>query len=184
MSAEPKARLLEQTFFHRGRVFDTSHDIVELPSGIRLELDVIHHNGGAAVLPMFENGDVLLVKQYRHPAEEELLEIPAGRLEAGEDPAIAAERELEEETGFRAARIEFVTQFYALPGYSREILYCYVATGLTPGKLNLDDDEDIATIRLPFAKALELVRTGGIKDAKSMMTILLVNAERGPSNAE
>jgi ADP-ribose pyrophosphatase len=174
---EPK--LISHEFFHRGRVFDASHDIVELPSGVRLELDVIHHNGGAAVLPLFENGDVLLVEQYRHPAREVLLEIPAGHLEAGEDPLAAAARELEEETGWRAAHIDFVTRFYALPGYSNEILHCFVATGLTPGERRLDDDEDIHTLRIPFADALARIENGQIKDAKSMMTLLLM-ARRFP----
>ena len=171
-------RLLSRTFFHRGRVFETSHDAIELASGARLELDVIHHLGGAAVLPLFENDDVLLIRQYRHPAGQVLLEAPAGRLEPGEAPAAAAHRELREETGYQASTLTFVTKFYALPGYSTEILYCFLATGLTPGPQRLDTDEDIRTVRLPFAEARNLVYQGGIVDAKTMMTILLVDAMR------
>jgi ADP-ribose pyrophosphatase len=171
-------RLLSRTFFHRGRVFETSHDAIELASGARLELDVIHHLGGAAVLPLFENDDVLLIRQYRHPAGQVLLEAPAGRLEPGEAPEAAAHRELREETGYQASTLTFVTKFYALPGYSTEILYCFLATGLTPGPQSLDTDEDIRTIRLPFAEARNLVYQGGIVDAKTMMTILLVDAMR------
>lgn len=146
--------------FHRGRVFETSHDAIELASGARLELDVIHHLGGAAVLPLFENDDVVLIRQYRHPAGQVLLEAPAGRLEPGEAPAAAAHRELREETGYQASTLTFVTKFYALPGYSTEILYCFLATGLTPGPQSLDTDEDIRTIRLPFAEARNLVYQG------------------------
>ncbi len=171
-------RLLSRTFFHRGRVFETSHDAIELASGARLELDVIHHPGGAAVLPLFENDDVLLIRQYRHPAGQVLLEAPAGRLEPGEAPEAAAHRELREETGYQASTLTFVTQFYALPGYSTEVLYCFLATGLTPGPQSLDTDEDIRTVRLPFSEARKLVHQGGIVDAKTMMTILLVDAMR------
>lgn len=181
MSHQPDVgavRLLSRTFFHRGRVFDTSHDAVQLASGARLELDVIHHLGGAAVLPLFDNDDVLLIRQYRHPAGRVLLEAPAGRLELGEDPETAARRELVEETGYQANTLTFVTKFYALPGYSTEVLYCFLAAGLTPGPQRLDADEDIRTVRMPFAEARALVHNGGIMDAKTMMTILFVDALR------
>ncbi|MGQ9896367.1 MAG: NUDIX hydrolase [Acidobacteriota bacterium] len=171
-------RQLSRTFFHRGRVFDTSHDAIELASGARLELDVIHHSGGAAVLPLFENDDILLIRQYRHPAGQVLLEAPAGRLELGETPEMTARRELREETGYQASKLTFVTKFYALPGYSTEVLYCFLATGLTPGLQNLDTDEDIRLVRLPFTEARSLVYQGGIVDAKTMMTILLVDVMR------
>jgi len=171
-------RLLSRTVFHRGHVFETSHDAIELASGARLELDVIHHPGGAAVLPLFENDDVLLIRQYRHPAGQVLLEAPAGRLEAGEAPEVAALRELREETGYQASALTFVTKFYALPGYSTEVLYCFLATGLTPGPQNLDRDEDIRLVRMPFTKARELVYQGDILDAKTMITLLLVDAMR------
>ncbi|MFQ3580599.1 NUDIX hydrolase [Chloracidobacterium validum] len=174
-------RLLSRTFFHRGRVFETSHDAIQLASGVRLELDVIHHLGGAAVLPIFDNDDVLLIRQYRHPAGQVLLEAPAGRLELGEVPEAAARRELLEETGYQAETFTFVTKFYALPGYSTEVLYCFSATGLTPGAQCLDADEDIRTVRLPLAEALSLVHRGGIVDAKTMMTLLLVDAQRRES---
>ncbi|MCS7081105.1 MAG: NUDIX hydrolase [Chloracidobacterium sp.] len=171
-------RLLSRTFFHRGRVFDTSHDAIQLASGARLEMDVIHHLGGAAVLPLFDNDDVLLIRQYRHPAGQVLLEAPAGRLELGEDPEAAARRELVEETGYQAAQLTFITKFYALPGYSTEVLYCFLAAGLTPGPQRLDADEDIRIVRLPFTEALRLVHTGAIMDAKTMITILLVDVMR------
>ncbi|OYT69917.1 MAG: ADP-ribose pyrophosphatase [Chloracidobacterium sp. CP2_5A] len=172
------ARLLSRAFFYRGRVFEMSHDAVRLASGARLEMDVIHHPGGAAVLPLFDNDDVLLVRQYRHPAGQALLEAPAGRLELGEDPEAAARRELAEETGYQAERLTFLTKFYALPGYSAEVLYCFLAAGLAPGTQRLDADEDIRVVRLPFAEALALVYSGGICDAKTMMTILFAGALR------
>ncbi len=171
-------RLLSRTFFHRGRVFDISCDALQLASGARLELDVIHHLGGAAVLPVFDNDDVLLIQQYRHPAGQVLLEAPAGRLELGEDPETAARRELAEETGYQAARLTFIAKFYALPGYSAEMLHCFLATGLTPGAPRPDADEDIRAVRMPFAAARALVDNGGIIDAKTMMTILFADARR------
>lgn len=172
-----KAKLLNREFLHRGRVFDLSHDVVELPSGLEIKIDVVHHNGGAAVLPRFDNGDVLLIRQYRHPADQVLIEIPAGRLEPGEDPELAARRELEEETGWKAGTIQFVTKFYALPGYSREVLYCYVAADLTPSRQNLDHDEEIDTLRVPLSEAVKMVERGEIQDAKTMMTLLFVARE-------
>ncbi len=169
-----RATLLNQVFLHHGRVFQLSRDAVRLPGGLEIDIDIIHHNGGAAVLPMFDNGDVLLIRQYRHAAEQYLIEIPAGRVEPGESPIVTAERELEEETGWKAGKIEPVTQFYGLPGYSREVLYCFVATDLTPGTTNFDADEDIEQLRLTFDEARRMVHAGEIKDAKTMLTLLLV----------
>ncbi|MBX7218344.1 MAG: NUDIX hydrolase [Blastocatellia bacterium] len=167
-------KLLSHNQFHQGRVFNVAHDVIELESGLQIAIDVVYHNGGAAVLPLFDNGDVLLIQQYRHPANQVLTEIPAGRLEPGEDPQLAALRELEEETGWRAGKIKPVTQFYALPGYSTEVLYCFVATELTPGTKQLDHDEEIHTLRVPLTEAVAMVERGEIKDAKTMMTLLLV----------
>lgn len=173
------SKLLKQEFLHRGRVFDVSHDVIELPSGLQIEIDVVHHNGGAAVLPLLDNGDVFLIQQYRHPAQQILTEIPAGRLEPGEDPQLAALRELEEETGWCAGKIELVTRFYALPGYSSEVLYCFVATELSPGKAHFDEDEEIHLIQLPLEEALRMIERGEIQDAKTMMTLLLVARQKG-----
>src|SRR5205085_6415093 len=119
--------------------------------------------------PVFEDGTVALVRQYRHAAEKYLLEVPAGSLEKGEDPKTCALRELEEEVGVTAAIIELITEFYVSPGFLTEKMYVYLATNLTETQQNLDLDELIEIERLPLTDALQLITNGEIQDAKTII---------------
>ena len=138
--------------------------------------EVVRHSGGAGGLPIFDDGRVALVKQYRHPAGSELLEIPAGKIENNELPAVCAAREIEQEVGVRADRIEKLAEFYSTPGFCDEKLYVYLATGLTPVPQELDHDEFIRIVYLSFAEAVEMARSGEIEDSKTIVALLL--AER------
>ena len=123
-------------------------------------------------LPIFEDKTIALVRQWRYALSRYSLEIAAGRIEPGQSPEQAALRELEEEVGYRARNLTKLCQFYVAPGYSEELLHVYLATELEESNQNLDDDEEIEVIRLPFSKALDLVRAGEIDDAKSIITLL------------
>ncbi len=138
---------------YRGRVVNLNLETVTLPNGATIELEVIHHPGAAAVVPMKDENTIFMIRQYRHAAGGYLLEIPAGTLHPNEDPKDCAARELEEETGFRASRFSPVLSFFTTPGFTDEVIQIYKATGLTPGRQNLDHDEVLEVIELPLETA-------------------------------
>ena len=170
-------KLLSSQTIYKGKIFDIRVD--EISEGeIKYQRDVVVHGGSAVVIPVFEDGTVGLVRQYRHAAGKFLLEIPAGSLEDGEDPELGALRELEEETGYRAARIEKLTEFYVSPGFLTETMHLFLATELTQTQQNLDDDEIVELIRLPLPEALKMTRDGQIEDAKTIIALMLCQKEK------
>ena len=166
-------QLLESEKIFKGAIFDVDRDRLLDENGIGIVREVVTHAGGAGALPLFDDGRVALVKQYRHPARRELLEIPAGRIEDGETPEMCAAREIEQETGFRAGRIEKLAEFYSTPGFCDEKLYVYLATELTPSSRNLDYDELIEVVYLPFAEALNMAERSEIEDSKTIIALLM-----------
>jgi ADP-ribose pyrophosphatase len=138
-----------------------------------VDIEVVHHNGGAGVLALFDDGTVGLVKQWRYPSARYSIEISAGRIEPGDTPEQTARRELEEETGYRARELTRLGEFYVAPGWCEERLFVYLAAGLEESEQNLDDDEEVDLVRVPFSRALEMVHSGEIDDAKSIIAILL-----------
>jgi ADP-ribose pyrophosphatase len=157
----------------KGAVFDVERDRLREENGMDIIREVVRHTGGAGALPLFDDGRVALVKQYRHPARRELLEIPAGKIEDGETPETCAAREVEQEIGFRAGRIEKLAEFYSTPGFCEEKLHVYLATGLTPSSQALDHDELVEVVYLPFAEAAQVAERGGIEDSKTIIALLL-----------
>jgi ADP-ribose pyrophosphatase len=166
-------QLLESEKIFKGAVFDVERDRLREESGIEIIREIVRHPGGAGALPLFDDGRVALVKQYRHPARRELLEIPAGRIEDGETPEMCAERETEQEIGFRAGRIEKLAEFYSTPGFCEEKLHVYLATALTPSSQSLDHDELIEIVYLPFAEAMKMAECGEIEDSKTIIALLM-----------
>lgn len=157
----------------RGRIVSLRVDTVRLSGGRESRREIVEHSGSVAVVPLDSQGNVLMVRQYRKPVEQELLEIPAGMLEPGEEPATAARRELEEETGYSAHRIEPLVKFFTSPGFCDEEMHVFLATGLVPGKPNPDEDEQIELVRVPVADVPEMIRRGEIKDGKTIAALLL-----------
>lgn len=144
-----------------------------LANGVTARREIVEHGDVVAIVPVDANADVLLVRQYRLPARAVLLEIPAGGVDAGEDVEAAAQRELQEETGHRAASLERLGGFFVSPGYCTEFIHVFLATGLSAAPLAADVDEDIVLERLPLAEAVRLVETGDIRDGKSIVGIIL-----------
>ena len=138
-----------------------------------VDIEIVHHNGGAGTLPLFEDGSVALVRQWRYPLGRYSLEIAAGRIEPGHSPEETAARELEEELGYRALELRKIGEFNVAPGYCNERIFLYLATGLKESAQNLDDDEEIEVVKLPFEEALARVCAGEIDDAKSIIMLLL-----------
>lgn len=163
----------------RGRLLTVRTDRVRLPDGSETNREIVEHRGAVAIVALDSDGNVLLVRQFRKPAERALLEIPAGTLEAGEEPLECARRELIEETGHRAATMERICGFYTAPGYCTEFLHVFVAHDLTPASAEADADERIEVVRLPLPRCLRLVRSGEIRDAKSIVGLLAVQAGWG-----
>ena len=155
-----------------GRVFNVTVDTVS-EGELRYQREVVHHNGSAVIVPVFDDGTVALVKQYRHPAVRYLLEVPAGTLAKGERPEIGAARELKEELGLDAARLEKLSEFFVSPGFCEEKMWVYLATELTEGEQALEDDEILEVVRLPIGEALELITSGEIQDAKTIIGLML-----------
>ena len=163
---------LAQREVYRGRVFTVRSDTVRLENGTEAGRDVILHSGGAGVLPIFENGDVLLVRQYRYGVGRAVLEIPAGKLEEGEDPKEAALRELTEETGAKAEEIHFLGELILSPAYLGEITYIYAVRATEVGDQHLDEDEFLQVERLPFEEAYQMALDGRIADVKTALALL------------
>ena len=159
---------------YQGQILDFEVDRVRLPSGVEAEREVVRHKGAVVVLPLHENGLVELVRQYRYPPDEILLELPAGKLDPGEKPGECALRELAEETGWRAGEIHELGSFFTTPGFSDEVLHAFVGTGLEPAPdVVPDPDEAIEIVTLTVDEALEACRDGRIRDSKTLATLLL-----------
>jgi len=154
----------------RFRVVRQTHDT---PSGQSVVRETVEHAGAVVILPLLADGRLCLIRNYRYAVEETLIELPAGTLESGEKPAETAHRELIEETGYRAERIEPLHTFYASPGILTEQMYLFVATGLTPGDQQLEAGEQIERFEVSWPQAMEMVRRGEIKDAKTLVGLLL-----------
>ena len=172
-------QLIDSERVFRGRVFDVERDRLREASGMEMIREVVRHPGGAGGLPLYEDGRVGLVRQYRHPARRELLEIPAGRIEAGETPAECASREIADEIGARAGRLEKLAEFYSTPGFCEEKLFIFLATDLAPAPQHLDADEVLEVVRLPLAEAVRLAAAGEIEDAKTIIALLLAARKMG-----
>ena len=160
---------MESRRLYEGRVVSLRVDRVELPSGRSTVREVVEHAPVVAIVALDGRGNVLLVRQYRLPVQQSLLEIPAGGIDPGESAEEAAQRELQEETGQRAGRLEHLCSFFLSPGYCDEYMYLYLATALEPSALAADADERIEVVRLPLAGALRLIERGEIHDAKTIV---------------
>lgn len=164
---------------YEGRIIHVDRDTVQFPNGSVGELEMVRHPGASAVVPFLTDpaGDdpqILLVRQFRHAADEFIYEIPAGKLDGTEDPAECARRELQEETGCTASRIEHVYTFYTTPGFTDERIHAYMATGLVRGDVRHEQDEFMTVEAVALSRALEMVRSGELKDAKTALSILYV----------
>jgi ADP-ribose pyrophosphatase len=151
---------------------EVSHECVTLPNGRVAQLDIVHHPGAAAVVPFVSADDVLLIRQFRHAAGGTILEVPAGKLDPGDTPESCAARELEEEAGQRAGRLEKLGWIFTTPGFTDEVIHLFAAFELEPVPTRHEDDEVIEVVRLPFAEALELVWRGELPDAKSALALV------------
>jgi len=181
MTEQPQILKSEEIF--RGRVFDVTRDTIREGDKI-YQREVVHHPGSAVIIPIFDDGTIALVRQYRHPAVRYLLEAPAGTLNQGEAPEEGAARELEEELGFVAARLEKLTEFFVSPGFCEEKMWVYLATEMTKTQQRLDDDEIVEVVRIPFSEALNMITTGEIDDAKTIIGVMLAAPRIGPSMLE
>ena len=166
-----------------GRVFNVTVDTIS-EGDVTYQREVVHHHGSAVIIPVFDDGTVSLVRQYRHPAVRYLLEAPAGTLDDGERPEAGAARELEEELGLVAARLEKLTEFFVSPGFCEEKMWVYLATELSEGQQLLDDDEILEIVRLPIEDALEMITSGEIQDAKTIIGLMLAAPRVGSSLLE
>ena len=176
-------RIVDSTVVHRGHYLEVRVETTERADGSRHRRDVVRHPGAVAVVALDEADRLLLVRQWRQPAGRSLLEIPAGTLDrdpvtgALEDPELASRRELEEETGYRAASWEKLGTFWTAPGFASELMHLYLATDLVaagPGRLTPDADEALELVRLPVADALAAAERGDVHDAKTLIGILLL----------
>ena len=168
----PDPRLVSSETVYHGHLFNVDLDRIEMDGGFIANRETLRHPGAVCMVPVADNGDLLLVTQYRHAAGRRLLELPAGTLEAGEEPLAAATRELQEEVGMRPGHIESLGGFYVAPGYTSEYIHLFVCTNLVPSTLDGDEDEDIEVERLSPAEALAAIDSGVICDAKSVIGIL------------
>lgn len=174
-SKRTKERIISSKTVYRGPVFWVTTDDVEEPGGVRARRDVIHHTGSVVVLAVHDSGSgprVLLEKQYRHAATDFLWELPAGRIDPGEQALHAAKRELLEETGYTASKWRRILKFFASPGFVAETMAVYMATGLRAGEAQPEDDEVIYKRMVPLPTAARMVIRGTIRDAKTISSVL------------
>ncbi|WP_214686911.1 NUDIX hydrolase [Exiguobacterium sp. s163] len=164
-------KTIEREVIYKGKIFDVEKHVVSLPNGNTSVRELVYHNGAVAVLVIDESDKIVMVEQYRKAFESMSLEIPAGKLEKGEEPVSSAERELAEETGYTAESLEKIFSFYGAPGFCSERVDVFVAKGLSAGEMNLDEDEFLNVKRYSFDEAVDLLDRGIITDAKTIMAI-------------
>ena len=169
-------KLVEQTLsseeIFNGRLLHVFLDEAELPDGSISTREWIKHPGASAVVPVFENGDIMLVRQYRYPMAQIFYEVPAGKIDPDENADSTARRELKEEAGLECHSFDYVGHFYPGIGYSDEIIHCYVAWDITSFDQQVDADEFLLPLRVPFREAVEMVHSGEISDGKTMIALL------------
>jgi ADP-ribose pyrophosphatase len=166
-----KPRFEYDKLVYKGRVVEL-HDVgVRMPDGKVMQRDFLHYGGASVILPVLDDGSIVFIHNYRFAVQEVLLELPAGMLDGDEDPAAGAQRELIEETGYRAGRIEKLCQFFSGPGTCDEVMHCFLATGLTHGKQALEDYEEITVEVISDKEARAMVADGRIHDAKTIATL-------------
>ena len=175
-SAVHYEKTLSSEVIFEGRVITLTKDTALLENGRTATREVVHHHGGACILPVDADGSVTMVRQFRYAFGEEIWELPAGKLEADEDPFEAAKRELSEECGLTADNYISLGQFFPTVGYDTEVIYTWVATGLHKTQMHLDADEFLTPDRVPLDKAYEMVMSGEIKDGKTIAGILKLKA--------
>lgn len=162
---------MSRRLVHEGRAIRVFVEQVVLPNGHVVELDVVRHPGASAVVPFVSHDEVLLIRQFRHAAGGTILEVPAGKLD-GDSPEVCAARELEEEAGQHAGRLELLATILTTPGFTDERIHLFAAFDLTPVPRRLEDDEVIEVVRMPLADALQRVWSGEVEDAKSALALL------------
>ena len=163
---------LESIYLYRGRILNLRRDRVRLPDGGESEREIVEHNGGVCVAALNEKGELYFVRQYRRPYDEVVLELPAGKLEKGEDPLNAGIREREEEAGVVADHIRPMGKRDPSPGNCGEVIWLYLATGLSSTKQHLDADEFLEVEKIPLNRAVALVMEGAVPDAKTQVLIM------------
>jgi ADP-ribose pyrophosphatase len=181
------ARVLSRRLVYKGPVFWVTSERVAEPSGVRVLREVVRHTGSVVVLATIGHGKdlkVLLERQYRHAADSYLWELPAGRIDKGEQALAAAKRELLEETGYKAKSWKKILKFYASPGFVAEPMTLFWAQGLTPGEAQPEEDEVIAQHLLPLSKAIQMVIHGTIRDAKTIAGVLWLSHHENSSRSQ
>jgi ADP-ribose pyrophosphatase len=177
-SAEGTEKLISSKVVFQGPLFRVLHDKLIEPGGKHSERDVIRHNGSVVILAVDKSKSkkdpwIVMERQYRHAAQQYLWELPAGKLEAGEDPLKGAQRELEEETGYRAKKWKPLVEYYGSPGFLGESMKVFLAEGLSAGDAHPEDDEDIEFRLVKLSDIVEMIEKGGIKDGKTLCSVLL-----------
>jgi ADP-ribose pyrophosphatase len=167
-----EAERLERRHVFQGRIVDLSVDRVRLPNGNVCDLELIRHPGAAAVVPVDDDGRVILVRQYRYASGGWLVEVPAGKLDGDEAPELCATREVEEETGFKVGRLTPLGWIWTTPGFTDEKIWLFLATELTTSRSDLQADEVLTVKTMPLAEAVQLALHGQIRDAKSVCALL------------
>ncbi|MEG1880698.1 MAG: NUDIX hydrolase [Oscillospiraceae bacterium] len=154
-----------------GQIIKVRVDTVEMPDGKLATRELVDHPGGVGIVALTENNEIIMVKQFRKPIERAIYEVPAGKLDGGEDHYICGVRELEEETGFKAKNFEYLGFMYPSPGFANEATYLYLATELYAGKMNLDPDEYLDVEYIPISKVKEMIMNNEINDAKTVFGV-------------
>ena len=165
--------LLRSEILMKGRAFAIRRDHLKTPDGRETKFEIIEHGGSVVIIPVDENGNMLLVRQYRHATGQDLLELPAGTLDGGENPEICAAREIREETGMAAGKLKKLGDFYLAPGYSTEFMVVFLATDLSHNPLEADADEFLSMEAIQVAEAIKMAERGEMPDAKSLAALFL-----------
>ena len=165
--------LIKSETLLQGRAFKVRRDYLKTPNGDETKLEIIEHGGSVVLVPIDNHGNLLLVRQYRHAAQQDLLELPAGTRDNGEPFEECAAREIREETGMQAGKLQKVGEFYLAPGYSSEFMVVFLATELKDNPLDADDDEFLQVEKIPLKQAIQMAERGDIPDAKSLAALLL-----------
>ncbi len=168
-----KVSIVQSESVYQGRAFSVRRDQIRFPTGGVVQRDIVEHPGAVTLLPLDGEGCIWFVRQYRHAIGTEILELPAGTLEKGEDPADCARREIQEEIGMGTHSLQKLGEFYLAPGYSTEYMHAYLATQLYPSSLPQDEDEILRVEKIPASEVMVMIRRGQILDGKTLAILLL-----------